>query len=70
MLPAGAPRPILERLNRASIKVLASDELKEKFAAFGAEPASSTPEELGKYIASELARWKKVAADAGIKPTE
>ena len=70
VLPAGAPKPIVERLNRESVKALASDEIKRQFAKYGAEPASSTPEWLGKYIASEISRWQKVAADAGMKSTE
>jgi tripartite-type tricarboxylate transporter receptor subunit TctC len=41
--------------------------VKEKFAALGVEPVSSTPEQFGAYIRSEAARYGKLIQDAGIK---
>ena len=69
MLPAGTPEPIVARLNRETAKVLQSAEVKEQFAQQGAEARSLTPQALGSYIRAEIARWQKVARDAGIKPT-
>jgi tripartite-type tricarboxylate transporter receptor subunit TctC len=34
----------------------------------GADPLGSTPEEFAKSIATDIPKWKKVVADAGIKP--
>jgi tripartite-type tricarboxylate transporter receptor subunit TctC len=51
-------------LNRA----LASAEFTKHVELIGMEPlSSSTPEELGKWVRSELARWTKVVRDAGIQ---
>ena len=70
VMPAGTPKAIVDRVNAAIVAALASDDLREQYAHFGAEPKSSTPAALGEKIGSELARWKQVAADAGIKPMD
>ena len=49
-------------------KVIDSPDVQAKFKNVGFEGFSSTPEELGDYIKTELAAWKKMIEDAGIKP--
>ena len=66
--PAGTPREIVERLNRELVKVLGSQDVKDQFAQHSAEASPSTPEEFGAYVKQEIARWQKVARDAGVKP--
>ena len=68
MAPAGTPREIVARLNAEVVRILASQELKDRFVAMGAELVSSTPEEFAAYIRSEQAKWGKVIRDVGIKP--
>ena len=68
VVPAATPKEFVERLHRETVKVLASAEIKEQFAKHGAEPAPTTPEKFGEYIRGEIARWQKVARDAGVKP--
>ena len=68
MLPAGTPREIVERLHRELVKVLGSQDVKDQFAQHSAEASPSTPEEFGAYVKQEIARWQKVARDAGVKP--
>ena len=68
VVPAGTPRPIVQRLHRELVKVLGALDIKEKFAQYGAEAVPSTPEQFGAYIRQEIGRWKKVAHDSGIKP--
>ena len=68
VLPAGTPRDIVERLNRELVKVLASQDVKDQFAQHSAEASPSTPEAFGAYIKQEIARWQKVAREAGVKP--
>ena len=43
-------------------------EVKASIAGQGIEPATGTPEDLGKYVASEFQKYARVAQDAGIKP--
>jgi tripartite-type tricarboxylate transporter receptor subunit TctC len=67
LAPAGTPAPVIAKLNAALNKVLSSAEMREKFAPFGAEPATSTPEEFGALIRDEVIKWGRVAKAAGIK---
>ena len=46
---------------------LASPDVKERLAALGFEPASSTPAEFGARIKSEIAKWDKVVRAANIR---
>ena len=68
VVPAGTPKDIVDRLNRDVVKVLASQDVRDQFAQHSAEASPSTPEQFGAYIRQEIARWKKVAGDAGVKP--
>ena len=67
LAPAGTPPAVIATLNTALNKVLGSAEMKEKFAPFGAEPKSGTPEELGTLVRNEVLRWGRVAKAADIK---
>lgn len=68
VVPAGTPKEIIDRLHVAVMKALASTELKQQFAAQGAEPAPSTPQRFEQYMREESARWRQVAREAGVKP--
>ena len=65
--PAGVPRPIVDKLNVAINKALASDAFKEKFAKIGDEPAGGTPEDFAPTIKTDSAKWGDVIKRAGIK---
>ncbi len=66
---SGTPRPIIDRLNQALVKVLADSALRERMRAAGSSPpVSSSPEELGAKIRSEVAKWGEVIRRAGIRP--
>ena len=56
-VPAGTPRPIVNRLNDAIHKALADPELRAQLQSRGAEVAPSTPEELAKHIAASMTLW-------------
>ena len=68
VVPAGTPKAVAQRLNRDLVKILSTPEMKDRFAQYSAVTAGSTPEQFGSYIKEEIARWKKVGADAGVKP--
>jgi tripartite-type tricarboxylate transporter receptor subunit TctC len=65
--PARTPHDIILKLNQQVVKILAAPEMVQRLASQGAEPRSSTPEELVKFMRVESARWKKVIQAAGIK---
>lgn len=65
--PAGTPRPIIDRLNKALRETLASDAVRRRLAVNGAEPLPSTPEEYAADIDGEEVKWSKVIKASGIK---
>jgi tripartite-type tricarboxylate transporter receptor subunit TctC len=65
LAPAGTPKSVIARLHGETVKLLTSSEVKERMAADGAEPVSSTPQELAAYLNSEMARWAKVIRQSG-----
>jgi len=65
--PAGISRETVLKLNSQLIKVLQSDEMKERFAKQGTEVRTGTPEGLGQWLTTEQARWAKVVKESGEK---
>jgi tripartite-type tricarboxylate transporter receptor subunit TctC len=65
--PAGTPADIVARLNQAINAALNSAELKKRLGAEGAVANPTTPEAFGKYIASEIERWKPVITSGRVK---
>jgi tripartite-type tricarboxylate transporter receptor subunit TctC len=65
--PAGMPRDTVSKLNADLIKVLGSEDMKERFARQGTEVRTGTPESLGQWLRTEQARWAKVVKESGEK---
>jgi tripartite-type tricarboxylate transporter receptor subunit TctC len=65
--PAGTPPAVVKKLNAAFVQVGTTPEMKEKFAKLGFEPFFTSPEDGTDFMRSELVRWARVAAYAGIK---
>jgi len=65
--PAGTPRAIIEKLNKALNDVLKSDEVRARLAREGAEPAPSTPEEYAALIDREEKQWGPIVKASGAK---
>jgi tripartite-type tricarboxylate transporter receptor subunit TctC len=66
--PAGTPRPIIDRVNAALVKALNDAAVKANLAKQGADVVASTPEQHDKFNRAEIAKWIKVAREAGIEP--
>ena len=67
MAPAGTPRPVIDKLARALNEAVKSDEVVGKLRAQGFEPLGGTPEELGRYVVTEIDKWGAAAQAAGLK---
>ncbi len=65
--PAGTPREVVQRLNAEIAKAMAAPGMKEKFLALGTDVETGSPEELGRFLASEVAKIGKIARDVGAK---
>lgn len=66
--PAGTPRPIIERVNGALVKALNDPAVKDNLSKQGADVVASSPEQHDKFNRAEIAKWIRVARDAGIEP--
>jgi tripartite-type tricarboxylate transporter receptor subunit TctC len=66
LTPSGTPRPIVDRLNRELIAVMSSADMKDKLAKQGTDVRTSTPDEFGAFIKSEIAKWGDVIHKAGL----
>ena len=67
LAPAGTGRTIVMRINKDLNAALAAPELKSRLAAQGADVAGGTPEEFGRRIRTDLAKWEKVVKDSGAR---
>lgn len=67
LAPAATPREIVQRLNTALRAVLESPQVRGRFEALGSQISASTPEEFGRFLASEQERWAATVRAAGIK---
>lgn len=65
--PAGTPKDVVARLNAEMQRLYRLPDVVEKMKTLGLEPWVSTPEELAKYQATEIAKWAKVVKDSGAK---
>jgi tripartite-type tricarboxylate transporter receptor subunit TctC len=66
--PAKTPRAVIDRLNREVTTALRHPDVEKTMRSLGAEPAPTTPAELDKFVAEDLAKVQKVASLAGLKP--
>jgi len=65
--PAGTPPALIERLNKAAVAALKSDELKKQFDTFNAVPAPTTPQQFAAFILAEQAKWGPLVIKAGVR---
>jgi tripartite-type tricarboxylate transporter receptor subunit TctC len=67
LAPAATPREIVAQVSGDVAAVLQAPDMRERFAAAGAEPIGSTPEAFAEVIRSEAVKWARVVKAAGIK---
>lgn len=67
LAPANTPKPIIDRLHAEIVKALNSPEISGRLVAEGSEIGGISPEEFGRYIRTEIVKWKKVVRDANIQ---
>lgn len=68
MGPAGMSSDVVQILNRAIARSLASEDLRERFLKAGSTPMASSPEELRKRYEDWMAIFGRIAKDAGVQP--
>jgi len=67
MVPAGTPRPIIDRIYRDALKALESPEIRDRFEKMGMEVSGASPEEFTKLLAAERRRWEPLIRSNNIR---
>ena len=68
LAPAGTPKPIINALNAQIVRILQMPDVSDRFASTQfAEPVGSTPDELQRFMRSEIERWARVIRQANIR---
>lgn len=67
VVPAKTPQAIIVRLHGEIVKALRAPDVAGRLTAEGSEIGGISPAEFGRYIATEIEKWKKVVADARIR---
>ena len=65
--PANTPRDIVMKLHGEAVKALAAPDIRDHFERAGIEPIGSTPEQFAQQVRSDIARFSKIAREAGIR---
>ena len=66
-MPKGTPREVINKINAEVTRALADPKMRERLAELGGKPIAGTPEDFGKVIAAETAKWEKVVISSGAK---
>jgi tripartite-type tricarboxylate transporter receptor subunit TctC len=68
LAPAGAPRAVIDRLNKALREALASDEVKKQLELDGTEITPGTPEQYADFIDKDEKKWSELVKVSGVEP--
>jgi tripartite-type tricarboxylate transporter receptor subunit TctC len=65
--PKGVPADVVEKLNKAFLQVMATDEAKKFFADIGLEPDVSSPAGLAEHVTKQTDQWGKIIKESGLE---
>jgi|SRR5687768_1667397 tripartite-type tricarboxylate transporter receptor subunit TctC len=65
--PAGTPKPLIDRLNTEFARALRTPVVTERLTGLGLTIVADTPEEFGRFVAAESAKWRKVVQASGAR---
>jgi len=63
----GTPKNIIDRYHRETVKILQSNEIRQKLEEMEFELIASSPDQFAAWIATEIPRWGKVIKATGAK---
>lgn len=67
LAPAGTPKPVVDKLNKAINQIITSEAMKSFFVKEGASPVAMSADAFANHLATELERWKTIAQNANIQ---
>jgi tripartite-type tricarboxylate transporter receptor subunit TctC len=65
-VPAGTPRPVVDKLNSVVVQLLKRPDTRERFAGWNCQPSPTTPDEAQQFVGSELVRWRDAIKRTGV----
>jgi tripartite-type tricarboxylate transporter receptor subunit TctC len=65
-VPAGTPKPVVDKLNSVVVQILKRPDIRERFAGWNCQPSPTTAEEAQQFVGSELVRWRDAIKRAGV----
>lgn len=69
-VPAGTPRPIVEKVSQAAVEALKASDVREALLKQGLEPVGSSATEFATFSKSELAKWTKIFKEIGLQGSD
>jgi len=66
LAPAHTPKDIVAKLNKAVVAIMAMPDVIEHMAKLGAEPEPQAPDEFGRYINADVAKWAALVREQNI----
>jgi tripartite-type tricarboxylate transporter receptor subunit TctC len=67
LAPPNTPPDIVRKLNEVIVAAMQTQEFRDHLATLGAEPRPQTPEEFGRYINADVAKWSKLVKDNDVQ---
>jgi tripartite-type tricarboxylate transporter receptor subunit TctC len=67
LAPSNTPPEIVKAINEAIVAAMRDQEFRDHLATLGAEPKPQTPEEFGRYINADVAKWSKLVNDSDVQ---
>jgi tripartite-type tricarboxylate transporter receptor subunit TctC len=61
------PPAIVEKLNRAIVRILRTPEIHQQLAVDGSEPVGNTSAQFGEHIRNEIVKWRRLIGELGIR---
>ena len=66
-VPAGTPKPVVDRLNRDIVQLLKEPDVVSRFRDQGVEVVASSPAEFSQLVHKEVVKWTQLIKDANIR---
>jgi tripartite-type tricarboxylate transporter receptor subunit TctC len=67
LAPPHTPPGIVKAINEVIVAAMATPEFRDHLATLGAEPKPQTPDEFGRYINADVAKWSKLVKDNDVQ---
>ena len=67
LVPAGTPRPIVERIQADTATIIHAPQARERFSTQGLDVYGNSPSEFQAYLGAELAKWDRVIRATGVR---